>query len=204
MESTPRSCFCCGRGRTKIQVQVSSTIRRVNSENVIYVGETITINLAIDNSQNPTQITDVLVDLVQNLFVTANCGATRTFKRVKKAIKSDGVQSNGTNAYALPIVIQPEDIEAPSAIGTIVANYYTLEVTARVPGFGLCNLDEPYVSSPIYIMSSAQQPLYPPTQPPPGNFTFMKLQQFHSPPFVFRQNRKLTVMNYEYGSTLHL
>jgi len=61
--------------------------------------------VSIDNSLNTTPVKDVLVDLVQNLFVTANCGATRTFKQVRKALRSDGVLANGTNAYTLPITI---------------------------------------------------------------------------------------------------
>lgn len=96
----------------------------------------------------------------------------------------------------------PEDIIAPTSIGTIVANYYTLEVSARPPGFSLCTIDEPYVSSPIYIMMDTQGSLYPLPTPPLGNFTFMRLQQFQATPFVFRQNKRLAVMNYEYGSQL--
>lgn len=149
-------------------------------------------------------MTNVLVELVQNLFLTANCGATRTFKRIRKAIVSDGAMPNGTNAYALPFAIEPMEVDAPTAIGTIVANFYTIEVTARAPGMAICNLDEPYVSSPIYIMSGAQQPLYAPPPAPLGNFTFMKMQQFHCSPFFFHQNRKLVVMNYEYGSQVHI
>jgi len=131
MEATPRSWFCCGRGRTKIHVHVS--------KNVVYVGETLDVVVTVDNSQNGGTIKDVLFDLVQNLFVTANCGATRTFKRVRKSMKSDGTQGNSKNSYTLSFTIEPGDIEAPTAIGTIVANFYTLEVTARVPGISLCN-----------------------------------------------------------------
>lgn len=106
---------------------------------MVYVGETLDVVVTVDNSQNGGTIKDVLFDLVQNLFVTANCGATRIFKRVRKSMKSDGTQGNSKNSYTLSFTIEPRDIEAPTAIGTIVANFYTLEVTARVPGISLCN-----------------------------------------------------------------
>jgi hypothetical protein len=76
-------------------------------ENVMYVGESINVQISIDNTHNPTHVKDVLVALVQNMFVTANCGATRTFRRVRKTIHSDGAAPNSPNAYNLILQINP-------------------------------------------------------------------------------------------------
>lgn len=102
-------------------------------------------------------IKGVNVALVQNLFMTANSGAVRTIKKPLHVVRTDGCPPLSNNSYDIAFEIPINLITDSTAIGTIVANYYTVELTALTGGCFSSN--EPYVNSPLYII--AQEPLLP-------------------------------------------
>jgi hypothetical protein len=81
MESHPRSCLCSNNGMTRIQVVLSSNFMSY-LENVIYVGESINVQISVENTQNSAHVKDVLVTLVQNKFVAANRSFFKSIHRI--------------------------------------------------------------------------------------------------------------------------
>lgn len=77
----------------------------------------------------------VNIALVQNLFVTSNTGAVRTFKKPLHIIQTDGCDACSLNSYDIDFEIPLGIVTDSSAIGTVVANYYTIEITALTGGF---------------------------------------------------------------------
>lgn len=53
-----------------------------NSGNVCFEGETIRVDIEVDNSNGNGHLDGVMVKLVQYTFISANNGVSRTFKKV--------------------------------------------------------------------------------------------------------------------------
>lgn len=74
-----------------------------------------------------------LIELVQYTFVCANNGTSRTYSKVVSSNKvSEHVVVGGRKDFAFNLRI-PE-IEHQSAISTLVANYYRIEVSSKSEG----------------------------------------------------------------------
>lgn len=56
-----------------------------------------------------------------------------------------------TNSYKVAVKITPDEVEDPSTIGTIVANYYTFEAEAVV-GMRKFTRNCPCLSAHIWVM----------------------------------------------------
>lgn len=76
-----------------------------------------------------------------------------------------GAVGGGVSSYKVPFQITHQDIDDPSAIGTIVANYYTFEAEAVV-GIRKYTKNCPYLSAPIYIMTDSPNSIYGEYPPP--------------------------------------
>lgn len=138
------------------------------------------------------------IALVQNIFVASNSGAVRTFKKPLHVVRSDGCNALSVNSYDLSLDIPIGIIMDSTAIGTIVGNYYTVELTALTGGWFSSN--EPFVNCPLFIIS--QDPLLPKYMEPyePGMDTvYSPMQVFQPPQFFFKQNTQLPIMNFVGG-----
>ena len=59
----------------------------------------------------------------------------RTFKKPLHVLKTDGCAPLSTNSYDLALEVPIGPIIDSTAIGTIVGNYYTVELTAVTGGW---------------------------------------------------------------------
>lgn len=102
----------------------------------------------VDNSQGSDSITGMLVDLVQNIFVCSNTGVNRT---LQNSVHEEKIQLNipkgGTQVVKHTMKIQAHQNQ--TAIGTLVANHYRIEVS---PITGYFTSENPCIYSPIFIL----------------------------------------------------
>ncbi len=87
------------------------------------------------------------------------------------------------------------NIAHQTAISTLVANYYRIEVTASLGAFSSNN---PSIYSPLFIMKKffAIQSPKDKFQPNLKNYTVHKPVVFRAPEHFFKKNRNLSVMNF--------
>lgn len=72
--TTPNICCCCAQGTTKLDVQFS--------KNIAKSGESVSLNIHVDNKQCKKKIENVSIQVVQNTFVQSASGANRLWKAV--------------------------------------------------------------------------------------------------------------------------
>lgn len=61
------------------------------------------IHVDINNTEGATPVTAVNIALVQNVFVTSNSGAVRTFKKPLHVIRTDGCDPLSVNSYDISL-----------------------------------------------------------------------------------------------------
>ena len=61
------------------------------------------IHVDINNTEGNTPIKSVNIALVQNVFVTSNSGAVRTFKKPIYVIQTDGCPALSVNSYDIEL-----------------------------------------------------------------------------------------------------
>jgi hypothetical protein len=104
-----------------------------------------------DNGKGNLDVKRIRIELVQYTFVSANNGADRTYKKVvdtqyiKQAIPK---KTRAENMEINFLVDEKKDLPQ-SAISTLVANYYRLEVSTDI---GSISRNDPCIYSPLFIM----------------------------------------------------
>lgn len=89
-----------------------------------------------------------MIELVQHIFVSSNSGVNRTYTQpiLSQAVTRNipkGQTSKFTHDFKIP------NVEHQTAIGTLVANHYRLEIS---PYLGAVSSNNPCVYSPLFIL----------------------------------------------------
>ena len=98
--------------------------------NVCFEGEAVGVTMEVDNSLGGDRVTSVEVRIVQYTFISSNNGTSRTYKHTihKDILDSKPIEKGAKKRISHSIEV-PEVLHQ-TAISTLVANYYRLEVTA--------------------------------------------------------------------------
>jgi hypothetical protein len=152
--------------------------------------------MTVDNREGSHDIDQLLIQLVQYTFISANNGVSRTYKHtiykhsVGKRIPK-GEKKVASHALTIPTVSHQ------TAISTLVANYYRIEVTATM---GTFSSENPSIYAPLFILKKSFSLKSPVTRNIHPNSTVYKTTKpvlFRAPEYWFRKNRNLSVMNFK-------
>jgi len=125
---------------------------------------------------------------MQNIFVSSNGGIHRTYcnsiygQPIKKIIQK-GQQSKFMHEFVVPVV------EHQTAIGTLVANHYRLEVSTQL---GSISSNNPCIFSPLFVLKkefdlkSVNKPRN--LSDDLKNYKSKKLQVLKAPEYWFKKN----------------
>ena len=106
----------------------------------------MTVN--VDNSEGLSHIDGVIVKLVQYTFVSANSGVSRTFKKTIHEHKKTQNIAKGSKRELAHVMTVPS-VDHQTAISTLVANYFRIEVTANM---STLTSDTPSIYAPLFIL----------------------------------------------------
>ena len=179
----PRCC-CSDLGVTTLSVDYE--------KNVIQSGDTLNLNIAVDNSRCETDFKKVNIKLFSHLFAESNSGVARTWTTELSAASTQSVPAGKQNN--MPLSLQIPTIVNPTAIGTILANYYTVDVNGELAGCGCCGDDDPNITAHIIITTPTPQIIKKPEVIAPAGFNPMVAPLVvcaSSKPFVYTPNPKL-------------
>lgn len=93
-------------------------------------GDVVNLNVNVDNSNCKKALKTISVSLNKHLFVESNGGASRNWKSNLTTASTPPVPAGGRNNAQLSVQIP--QIVNPTAIGSIVANYFTIDVVGDV------------------------------------------------------------------------
>ena len=139
----------------------------------------------------------MLVDLVQNIFVSANSGVHRTYRNSVQSEKvpvkvNKGEMQNVSHSFKI------NTKRKQTAIGTLVANHYRIEVSTQA---GLISSDNPCIYCPLFVLKEKDFDLKGVNKP--GNisqnakdYVFARTKLFRAPEYWFKKNMNLSVMNF--------
>lgn len=183
--TNPQVCCCFDQGTTTLSVGYE--------KNLAMSGDVVNLNISVDNSNCKKAIKTVKVDLNKHLFVESNGGASRNWKTNLTRSTTPPVMAGGRNN--LQLAVQIPNIVNPTAVGSIVANYFTIDVMSEVEGcICCCGDNEPIVEGHIVVNTSTPEIMLKPTMtPPPGwSPTVAPLVVYNSTkPFNYQHNPKL-------------
>jgi hypothetical protein len=85
-----------------------------------------------------------------------------------------------------------------TAIGTLVANHYRLEVSTQV---GMISADNPCIYCPLFVLKEKDFDIQGVNKPGnisqnPSDYHFAKMKIFKAPEYWFKKNMNLSVMNF--------
>lgn len=139
----------------------------------------------------------MIIDLVQNVFVSANSGVHRTYRnsvhdeRVPISVKKGETKS-------LTHYFKVNAKQNQTAIGTLVANHYRIEVSTNL---GQISSDNPCVYSPLFVLKEKDFDLKSVARPTRlsqnlSDYQMKRIQIFRAPEYWFKKNLNLSVMNF--------
>jgi hypothetical protein len=141
--------------------------------------------------------------LVQYTFISANNGVSRTYKNnIYKHVVNKRIGKGNKAAASHVFTIPP--ISHQTAISTLVANYYRLEVTASLGRFSKSN---PSIYAPIFILKKSfvlKSPVVNNIKFDPKVYRTTKPVVFRAPDYFFKRNRNLSVMNFRVEDIVNL
>lgn len=82
--------------------------------------------MIVDNTQGSSDIGKIVIELVQNVFVSSNGGSYRTYsnsiyQQSVKRVVPKGQQIKFSEEFKIP-----QSVVSQTAIGTLVANHYRI------------------------------------------------------------------------------
>lgn len=103
---------------------------------------------AVDNTEGTVDVDKVLVELNQNTFVSSNAGIFRTYRSSAAQFSvpvnaPKGKEGKFSYDFKVPVV------EHQTAVGTLVANHYRIEVSTQA---GPVSSDNPCIYSPLFVL----------------------------------------------------
>lgn len=156
-------------------------------------GDVVNLNVNVDNSNCKKALKTISVSLNKHLFVESNGGASRNWKTNLTTASTPPVAAGGRNNAQLSVQIP--QIVNPTAIGSIVANYFTIDVVGDVEGcICCCGDNHPMVQGHIIINTSTPEIMKKPAMNPPMGWspTVAPLVVYNSSkPFNYQHNPKL-------------
>ena len=93
-----------------------------------------------------------VIKLIQYTFVSANNGANRTYQKVIKEEKIQGILKGDFIRVPIVHTFKVPDVKHQTAISTLVANYYRLEVSADIAAI---SRDEPTIYCPLFVLKKS-------------------------------------------------
>jgi hypothetical protein len=133
---------------------------------------------------------------VQYTFISANNGVSRTFKKVihkHKLSKAVGKGEKKEMMYQLTV----PTVSHQTAISTLVANYFRIEVTADM---GTFTNDPPSIYAPLFVLKKSftqKNPNAKKVHPNFRTYTSNRPVVFRAPEYWYRKNKNLSVMNFK-------
>ena len=158
--------------------------------------ETIKVDVNVDNSEGNSYVSGVIVKLVQYTFISANNGVSRTYKKTIQEHKASKGIPKGEKRSISHLLTVPSVVHQ-TAISTLVANYFRIEVTAAI---GMLTYDLPSIYAPLFILKKSfnfKNPKAKNVHPNFNAYTSNKPVVFRAPEYWFRKNRNLSVMNFK-------
>lgn len=187
----PKSCCCCSAGPTTLSAYVS--------RNNVRAGEPIDLILTADNSLCRKNIRYMEVQFMKNLFMQNASGKVTLRKRRMSRVRVRGVRAKQYDQISVQLQALAEE---STAIGTIVANYYTVKTKAVVQGqyCTCCSYVYPKVETEVNVQSAPIVPQYQRMVIPPGwDPLVMPVNTFRGDNvFYYQRNPKLLAMNRAY------
>lgn len=139
------------------------------------------------------------MELVQYTFISANNGVSRTYRKVIDTQTCNTKVNSGeeNNNIDTKFTVKSSKKLQQTAISTLVANYFRLEVYADLASI---SKDEPCIYAPLFIMKNDYKYKGQTTKPKNLNEADYKNrakhQHFAAPEYWFRKNKNLSVMNF--------
>lgn len=186
--SNPKVCCCVDQGSSAISVRYRNT--------AVKGGTPIQFDVKVDNKLCKSRIKHVECELEKHLFVEANDGTTRDWSTSKSIMKTRPVEAGGEAVMELEMLAA---VPSSTAIGSIVANYYTLRTEAVVEGcICCCGDNHPTVEKQIFIEAANPLPEEKKKMEPPlgWNPLVAPIVVYNgSNNFNYQRNPNLAVMN---------
>lgn len=161
-----------------------------------YEEEMVHVDLTVDNREGTKDVGKVRIELIEHIFVSSNGGSNRTYRN---CIHSETVRQpvgQGKSArFGYDFKIPP--VRHQTAIGTLVANHYRLEVSTQE---SYISSDNPCVYAPLFILKRDLS--VEANNRPAGlseelcDYKRKRLQVFKAPEYWFKKNMNLSVMNF--------
>ena len=147
------------------------------------------MELEADNTHGQGPITDFVIELVQYTFVSANNGVCRTYRKViskdsfkRKLEKGEKINDPIRHEFRIP------EVGEQTAISTLVANYYRLEVFADVASI---SIDEPNICSPLFVLKEKYSGSETGLNINADEYRSRAKKQIKAPEYWFRKNKNL-------------
>ena len=119
-------------------------------ENVCFdTDDEIEVEISCDNRNGKADVKRFGVELAQYTFVSANNGINRTYRKLIKREYYRKPVPKGEESSPIREKFQIPTVPLQTAISTLVANYYRIEV---YPDLGMLVKDYPCIYSPLFIM----------------------------------------------------
>lgn len=112
-------------------------------KNIAMPGETVNLKINVDNSRCKKEISSVNMFLQRHLFMESNGGTHRNRTAPLNTTSTPSIAAGSRDEIQMAMTIPP--ILNPTAIGNIVANYFTIDVQSNVSGCICCGDNDPYV-----------------------------------------------------------
>mgnify|MGYP000872290408 CR=1 FL=1 len=193
----PKTCCCCDQGTSAIDVLYDTT--------TVKSGQPVRLTINVDNRQCKQNVKNVEVTLVQNKFVQSDYGVKRHYSVDKYLQKAAGVAAGYEGLVHAEL--DTSSVQDSAALGTIVANWYTVRAQAVVAGCiccpccACCGNNYPTVEKDVYIDASSQLAHGPPQFSAPLDWSPAPTERIvyrpQTPP-VFQPNLGLPLINPHY------
>jgi hypothetical protein len=129
--------------------------------------------------------------------VSANSGVHRSYRN---AVQTDKVEVKVPKGGSQTVThaFKAKNGQKQTAIGTLVANHYRLEVSTAT---GMISSDNPCIYSPLFLLKEKDFGLERVTKPTnisqnASDYQMSKMKIFRAPEYWFKKNMNLSVMNF--------
>lgn len=186
--ANPQVCCCVDQGRTEIEVRFRNEAVRTDTP--------LQLDVKVNNRACKQPIKHVEVELYKHLFVQDNFGSHRDWATSKSLMKTRPVPAGGEDTIEVELL---PPVASSTAVGTIVANYYTVRVEGNVAGcICCCGHNYPLLEKEVYIQSANPSYEDKPKMAPPAGWNPLvapKLVFNNGAKFSYERNPNLVAMN---------
>lgn len=142
----PKSCGCISQGSTRMDVNFPT--------NMANAGDMLNVTIVNDNTQCKRDVMKTKMELIATAFLQSDVGIQKELRSVVNQQIVGGKVHAGTASTIAASLDVPKNLANSTAIGTIVAYYYTLEISNELKSSCGSTKYGPAIKHHIYLKAT--------------------------------------------------